>query len=58
MFNITIKAANEMQEKYDKDLMGKIALSWYEHHKNQEIIYKLDTGAENLYKAIFDKYNS
>ena len=58
MFNITKKAANEIQEKYDKDLMGKIALSLYEHHKNQEIIYKLDTGTENLYEAIFDKYNS
>ena len=30
MFNITKNAANEMQEKYDKDLMGKIALSLYE----------------------------
>ena len=47
-----------MQEKYDKDLMRKIALSLYEHHKNQEIIYKVDTAAENLYEAIFDKYNS
>ena len=37
-----------MQEKYDKDLMGKIAQSLYEHHKNQEIIYKLDTATENL----------
>ena len=58
MFNITKKAANEMQEKYDKDVMGKIALSLYEHHKNQEIIYTLDTDTENLYEAIFDKYNS
>ena len=38
-----------MQEKYDEDLMGKIALSLYEHHKNQEIIYKLDTDIVNRY---------
>ena len=52
------KAATEMMEKYDPDLMGKIALALFKHHSTNQIIYKFDEEAESLYKTIFDKYNA
>ena len=49
-------AAAQMIEKYDQELMEKIALALFKHHRSQQIIYQFDEDAESLYKTIFDKY--
>ena len=58
MFGENIKAATEMMEKYDPDLMGKIALALYKHHNTNQIIYKFGEETESLYETIFHKYNA
>ena len=57
MFGENRNAATEIMEKYDPDLMGKIALALFKHHRTNQIKYKFDEKAESLYKTIFDKYN-
>ena len=58
MFGENRRAAAEMMDNYDMDLMGKIALALFKHHRTNQIIYKFDKDAESLYKTIFDKYNT
>ena len=58
MFGENRNAATEMMEKYDPDLMGKITLALFKHHRTNQIIYKFDEEAESLYKTIFDRYNA
>ena len=45
-------------ETYDPDLMGKIALALYKHHRTNHILYQFDEEAESLFETIFDKYNA
>ena len=58
MFGENRDAAIQMMEKYDPDLMGKIALALFKHHRTNQITYQYDEEAESLYKTIFDKYNA
>ena len=58
MFGENRDVANEMMEKHNPDLMGKVALALFKHHRNQQITYQLDQDAESLYETIFDKYNA
>ena len=58
MFGENRDAAKEMMEKSDSELMGKVALALFKHHRNQQITYELDQDAESLYETIFDKYNA
>ena len=56
MFGENRDAAIQMTEKYDTDLMGKLALALFKHHRTNQIIYQFDEEAESLYETIFDKY--
>ena len=58
MFENSRDAAIQMMERYDPDLMGKIALALFKHHRTNQIIYQFDEEAESLYETIFDKYNA
>ena len=58
MFGESRDAAIKMMEKYDPDLMGKIALALFKHHRSHQIIYQFDDKAESLYETIFDKHNA
>ena len=58
MFGENRDAAAQLIEKYDQELMEKIALALFKHHRSQQIIYQFDEDAESLYKTIFDKYNA
>ena len=58
MFGKNRDAATVMMEKYDPDLMGKIALALFQHHRTNQIVYQFDEEAESLYETIFDKYNA
>ena len=50
MFGENRNAATEMMEKYDPDLMGKIALALFKHHRTNQIIYKFNEEVESLYE--------
>ena len=52
-----IRAARKFAESYDTDLLGKIALGIFNHHKDVAICYALDCEAEEKFYDIVDKYN-
>ena len=51
------KAARKFVESYDADLLGKVALAIFKHHKDVGICYALDCEAEEKFYDIVDKYN-
>ena len=46
------KAAMEMHEKYKSDIMGKVALAIYRHHKGFPTTYKLCDEAQDYFDGI------
>ena len=52
------EAARRLSEKYDCNLMGKVCLGIYMVHREHQIIYELDSEAEETFEAIYDRYNS
>ena len=58
MFSENKHAAREMMQKYNHNIMGKIALALFKHHRSKEIVYTFDEDAESLYENIFGKYNA
>lgn len=50
-------AGMRMDAKYDKDLMGKVALQLFKHHRHAGICYEHDEEASMRYESIIDKYN-
>ena len=58
MFGENRDAAIQMMEKYDPNLVGKIALALLKHNRTNQIIYQFDEEAESLYETFFDKYNA
>ena len=47
-----------MKETYDKDLMGKIALSVYRHHISSAVTYQLGEEAQKYFDKILDNLAS
>lgn len=47
-----------MSEKYDKDLIGKIALAVYRHHTSSSITYELGEEAQVYFDGIIDNLAS
>ena len=52
------EAAKEMKETYDKDLIGKIALSVYRHHNSSAVTYELGEEAQSYFDQILDNLAS
>lgn len=46
-----------MKQQYHPDLIGKISLAIYDHHKDNKVVYKLNPHAEEVYEKIAEKYN-
>ena len=47
-----------MKETYDKDLIGKIALSVYRHHNSSAVTYELGQEAQQYFDKILDNLAS
>ena len=47
----------KLQQKYDDKIIGKIANTIYNYHKDKSIMYELDAEAEVVYEEIVEKYN-
>ena len=52
------KAAMEMRQEYQSDIMGKVALATYRHHKGCPTIYKLCDEAQDYFDSILDNLAS
>ena len=52
------KAAKEMREQYDKDIVGKVALAIFRHHKASQVIYELSDEAQQYFDGILDNLAS
>lgn len=52
------KAASEMREEYQDNLMGKVALAIYRHHKGCPTTYKLCPEAQDYFDGILDNLAS
>ena len=52
------KAASEMREEYQDNLMGKVALAIYRHHKGCPTTYKLCQEAQDYFDGILDNLAS
>ena len=52
------KAAMEMRQEYQSDIMGKVALAIYRHHKGCPTTYKLCDGAQDYFDSILDNLAS
>ena len=50
-------ASKKLQQKYDDKIIGKMANTIYNYHKDKSIMYKIDAEAEVVYKEIIEKYN-
>ena len=48
------KAANEMREQYDENIVGKVALAVFRHHKTSNITYELAEDAQVYFDSILD----
>ena len=51
-------AARKLEETFPEDMLGKVALGIFNHHKDQNIVYKLDEEAEEVFKYIHNKFRS
>ena len=47
-----------MSQKYDKDLIGKIALSLYRHHNSSGVTYEFGEDAQEYFDKILDNLAS
>ena len=56
-FEINRNASRDIASKYDTNLMGEICLNIYKTHSQKELCYEFDDEAEEIFEAIFDKYN-
>ena len=54
----TRKAAKEMRENYDKDIVGKVALAVFHYHKSSQVIYELSQEAQDYFDSILDNLAS
>ena len=52
------KAATEMRQEYQSDIMGKVALAIYRHHKGCPTTYKLCDEAQDYFDGILDNLAS
>ena len=52
-----VDAAAELMDKYDEDLIGKIALNVLNHHIENKITYQLDENAKKVYERIINRFN-
>ena len=52
------KTATKMQEEYQNDIMGKVALAIYRHHKGSPTTYKLCDEAQDYFDGILDNLAS
>ena len=52
------KAAMEMQQEYQSDIMGKVTLAIYRHHKGCPTTYKLCDEAQDYFDGILDNLAS
>ena len=52
------KAANHMREEYQNDIMGKVAVTIYRHHKGSPTTYKLCEEAQEYFDGILDNLAS
>ena len=51
-------AARKLEETFPEDILGKVALAIFTHHKDKNIVYKLDEEAEEVFKTIHNKFRS
>ena len=52
------KAASQMREEYQNDIMGKVAITIYRHHKGSPTTYKLCEEAQEYFDGILDNLAS
>lgn len=43
---------------YEEDFMGQICFNIFKLHSENEMCYKFDSEADEIYEKIFDKYNA
>ena len=51
-------AVKEMSQKYDKDLIGKVALSVYRHHNSSGVTYEFGEDTQEYFDKILDNLAS
>ena len=56
-FNENRLALKKLQQKYDNNIIRKIANATYNYHKDKSIMCELDTEGEVVYEEIVEKYN-
>ena len=47
-----------MSQEYDKDIVGKVALAVFCHHKSSQVIYELSQEAQDYFDGILDNLAS
>ena len=52
------KAASQMHEEYQNDIMEKVAIAIYRHHKGSPTTYKLCQEAQEYFDGILDNLAS
>ena len=52
------KAASQMCKEYQNDIMGKVAIAIYRHHKGSPTTYKLCQEAQEYFNGILDNLAS
>ena len=52
------QAAKEMRKQYDSNIVGKVALAVFHHHKASQVIYELSTEAQDYFDTILDNLAS
>ena len=52
------KAASHMCKEYQNDIMGKVAIAIYRHHKGSPTTYKLCEEAQEYFNGILDNLAS
>ena len=52
------QAAKEIRQQYDSNIVGKVALAVFHHHKASQVIYELSTEAQDYFDTILDNLAS
>ena len=52
------QATKEMRQQYDSNIVGKVALTVFHHHKASQVIYELSTEAQDYFDTILDNLAS
>ena len=52
------KVASQMRKEYQNDIMGKVAIAIYRHHKGSPTTYKLCQEAQEYFDGILDNLAS